>query len=138
MKNTILSEVKIWVAERTEDEYTEKQILEDLQYGGCISGMVSGLIYYYDTCRFYNKHRQSIFALVEEFCDSCGESLKEFLQHANNFPLTKEELEHESFVSGISGLIRKNKDLADQIKNWFAWFGFEQTAYEYYSEKYDN
>lgn len=138
MKNTILSEVKIWVAEKSEDDYTEKQILEDLQYGGCISGMVSNLIYYYDTCRFYNKHRQSIFALVEEFCDNCGESLKEFLQHANNFPMTKKELEHESFVTGISGLIRKNKDLADQIKNWFAWFGFEETAFRYYSEKYEN
>lgn len=138
MKNTIEKEVKIWLAEKQEDDYTEKQILEDLQKGGCVSGMVSGLIYYYDTCRFYNKHRESIFALIEDFCNSCGESLKEFLQHANNFPLSKAELKNESFVTGISGLIRKNKDLADQIKNWFAWFGFEETAFRYYSEKYEN
>lgn len=136
--NTILKDVKLWLAEKVEVDYTEKQILEDLQHGGCISGMVSGLIYYSDTCRFYNKHRQSIFALVEEYCDQTGMTLKEFLQSANNFPLDKRELEHETFVTGISGLIRRNKDLADQIKNWFAWFGFEETAYQYYSEKYNN
>ena len=138
MKNTIEKEVKNWLAVKVEDDYTEKQVLEDLQHGGCISGMVGELIYYHDTCRFYNKHRQSIFALVEDFCQNTGESLKEFLQHANNFPLSKEEIERESFVTGMAGLIRKNKDLSDQIKNWFAWFGFEETAFRYYSEKYEN
>jgi len=136
--NTITKEVKNWLRDKSEDDYTEKMILEDLQYGGCISGMVSELIYYYDTCRFYNKHRKAIFELVENFCNNTGETLKDFLLHANNFPMDKKELENETFVTGISGLIRKNKDLADQIKNWFAWFGFEETAYQYYSEKYES
>ena len=56
---------------------------------------------------------------------------------ANHLPLNKAELERESFVTGISGLIRKNSDIADQIKNWFAWFAFEETAYKYYCEEYE-
>jgi len=139
MKNSaILKEVKTWVNDKIDPNYTEKQILEELLQHGCISGMVGGLIYYSDTCRFYNKHRKEIFAITEEFIQMIGGGLKEFLQSANNFPLDKNELENESFVTGISGLIRKNSEVADQIKNWFAWFAFEEVARNYYSEKYEN
>ena len=139
MKNTgILKDVKEWLDMKVSDGYTEKQALEELQNHGCVSGIVGHLIYYYDSCRFYNKHRREIIALTENFCEMSGEGLKEFLLHANNFPMNKQELGNETFVTGISGLIRKNKDIADQIKNWFAWFGFEETAYNYYCEKYEN
>ncbi len=137
-KVTLLDEVKGYLTDKVETDYTEKQVLEELQKHGCVSGMVGELIYYSDTCRFYNKHRAEIFALVDDFCNSTGETLQDFLSHANNFPLDKNELSNETFVTGISGLIRKNSDVSDQIKNWFAWFGFEETAYRYYSETYEN
>lgn len=137
-KQTILDEVKNWLSYKVEPDYTEKAILEELQLHGCISGMVSELIYYYDTNRFYNKHRAEIFKLVDEYCESTGETLKDFLMGANHFPLDKDELNRETFVGGISGLIRKNPDYAEQIKNWFAWFAFEDVAYRYYTETHES
>ena len=125
-----------WINNYSEDE--QKTILNDLLQNGCISGMVSGLIYYSDTVKFYQRNRKEIFAMVEDFCAQTGEGLKEFLQGANNFPLDKNDLENETFVSGITGLIRKNSDSADQIKNWFSWFAFEEMARIIYSEKYEN
>jgi len=136
--HTILDEVKNWLDYRNFEEVSEKTSLKELQEHGCISGMISDLIYYYDTNRFYNKHRQEIFKLVDEFCSETGENLNDFLTHANNFPLDKKEINSYSFCNGISGLIKKFSDEAEQIKNWFAWFGFEETAYRYYSEKYEN
>jgi hypothetical protein len=140
MKNTgINKEFKNWLTDNTADyDGNEKKVLEDLLQNGCVSGMVGKLIYYADTCRFYNKHRKEIFALVEDFCQQTGETLQDFLSHANNFPLSKDELANETFVGGISGLICKNGEVADQIKNWFAWFAFEEVARQYYSEKYEN
>lgn len=139
MKNQIKKEVMNWVEMKTQDyDGNEKAVFEDLQRNGCISGMVSELIYYSDTVKFYNSHKKEIFSMVEDFCEMCGETLKDFLLHANNFPLDKKELERETFVNGITGLIRKNADYADQIKNWFAWFAFEETAYKIYQEKYEN
>ena len=89
--NKIINEVEDWLSNY--DETDKKSYLEDLQQHGCVSGMVGNLIYYHDTCKFYNKHRQEIFALVEDYCANTGYSLKEFLQGANHFPLDKEELE---------------------------------------------
>lgn len=134
----ILKDVKNWLSDKVETDYTEKQILEELQQHGCISGMVGHLIYYYDTVKYFDKHKKEIFELVENWCNSTGYTLNEFLSSANNFPLDKLDLEYETFVYGIPGIIRRNKDISDQIKNWFAWFGFEETAYRYYSEKYEN
>jgi hypothetical protein len=138
MKTTgILTEVKNYLSDKIENDYTEKQILEQLQQHGCISGMVGELIYYSDTVKFYDKHKKEIISLIEDYCNQTGQTLKGFLMGANNFPLDKNEIEKESFVTGINGLIRKNKDVEDQIKNWLTWFGFEEVAYRYYSEKYE-
>lgn len=37
-----------------------KDFFQDLQNNGCISGMVTGLIYYYDTHKFFNIHYAEI------------------------------------------------------------------------------
>lgn len=123
-----------WLFDYPVDE--RQAALNDLLNHGCISGMVGGLIYYADTCRFYNKHRHEILAMVDELCLRTGETLQELLTHANNFPLGISDLEQETFVTGISGLIRKNADVADRIKNWFAWFAFEEAARVIYEEIY--
>jgi len=138
MKNKLKSEVLEWLESKTEENYSEKQILEDLQQNGCASGMVGNLIYYSDTVEFFKRNKKEIYSLVEDFLLNTGESLQEFFSHANNFPLDEQELKSETFVNGIDGLIKNNKDIADQIMNWLAWFGFEESANQYYSEKYES
>ncbi|NJO89223.1 MAG: hypothetical protein HC831_09900 [Chloroflexia bacterium] len=48
----------------------------DLFYGGCISGMVSSLIYYKDTHSFYDKYYYEIEELRQEWEEMNGEPLK--------------------------------------------------------------
>lgn len=50
--------------------------LKDVSYGGCQSGMVSGLVYYTDTKAFYIKYIDEIDELREEMEQSIGEPLK--------------------------------------------------------------
>ena len=73
-----------------------KAFFSDLQQHGCISGMISPLIYYTDTHKFYDKHYDEIEELREQYEDNIGESIK------------------------IKG----------DLKNFLAWFAFEETAYQ--------
>lgn len=127
-----------WLQAKVSDGYDEKSACEELQEHGCISGMVSELIYYSDTEQFFDRNKAEIVALTSDWCDGTGYTLKEFLSGANNFPLEKSEIENYHFVQGIDGLLRDFEDYEDQIKNWFAWFAFEETGYRYYSEKFEN
>ena len=78
-------------------EYDDPQsFFNDLLQHGCISGMVSSLIYYADTHAFYDKHYSEIEELRSEYEDSTGESLK----------------------------------INNDLKNYLAWFAFEQVAYQ--------
>ena len=80
-----------------------------LMQGGCQSGIVSELIYYHDTLKFYAKHKKEISALLRETMDSLG-------------------------VDGPAGVFgdkwEKEDPLADdtQNQNLLAWFAFEETA----------
>ena len=67
----------------------------DLQRSGCQSGMIGGLIYYYDTHAFFDRYYDEIEELREDYEDSVGEPLR------------------------ING----------DLKNWLAWFAFEETAF---------
>lgn len=57
---------KILQEELHDPEYRE-QWLNDLEYHGCVSGMVSDLIYYNDTLRFFADHEQEILYLAKEY-----------------------------------------------------------------------
>jgi hypothetical protein len=50
--------------------------LKDLQRGGCVSGMVSGLIYYTDTHAFYANHASEIDQIVNELEENTGDGFK--------------------------------------------------------------
>lgn len=52
------------------------QYIKDVLSHGCISGMVSGLIYYNDTQKFYIDYIDDIEELKEEMEDNLGEPLK--------------------------------------------------------------
>lgn len=49
-----------------------KTYLQDLTQHGAISGMVSGLISYYETTQFFNEHRNEILAMLKEMKEQTG------------------------------------------------------------------
>ena len=53
-----------------------KSFLEDLQSGGCISGMISEFIYHADCKKFYIQHLEDLENIWEEIEDSLGEAVK--------------------------------------------------------------
>lgn len=81
----------------------------DLERGGCQSGMVSGLIYYRDTMKFYRKYEQEIDALLSEMMADMG-------------------------AKGPGELFGEKWDSDDPLgkgdlnRNLLAWFGFEEAA----------
>jgi hypothetical protein len=102
-----------WLKSQSKDydgEYKERlqSVYDDLMQGGCISGMVGHLIYYYDTVRFYKNYRQEIDTLLSELLQDTGCSISELFGEKwdNDDPLAR--------------------DIYNQ--NLLAWFGFEETA----------
>lgn len=73
-----------------------EDFFKDLLQYGCVSGMISALIYYADTHKFYDKYYDEIENLRYENEESTGITLQ---------------------VKG-------------DLKNFFAWFAFEETAYQ--------
>ncbi len=57
------------------DDSVEKWF-QDLQAHGCVSGMVSGLVYYSDTEKFFDKHYEEILDIKEAYEDNLGEPMK--------------------------------------------------------------
>jgi len=87
-----------------------KGFLEDLQQGGCQSGMVGELVYYTDTIRFYKNYKDEISILVRDMIGETGESLNSIFKRIgweDDDPLA----------------------LSDVNQNILAWFGFEETAF---------
>jgi hypothetical protein len=81
---------------------------KDLEYGGCISGMVGKLIYYKDTVRFYKRHHEEIDGLLHDLLTETGESIEALFgdKWEKEDPLARNTLN----------------------QNLLAWFGFEETA----------
>lgn len=84
------------VAQEALDHDDPQTFFNDLLQHGCISGMVSSLIYYTDTHAFYDKHYSEIEELRAEYEESIGEPLQTH----------------------------------NDLKNYLAWFAFEQVAYQ--------
>lgn len=53
-----------------------KSFLEDLQNGGCMSGMISEFIYHADCKKFYIQHLDDLENIREDLEDSLGEAVK--------------------------------------------------------------
>ncbi len=91
------------------DSYDEAvgAFMTDLVEQGCISGMVSGLIYYSETIPFYHRHKLEINELLKEMIFDTGFGVEKLLVGwDDDDPLA----------------------LDDQNQNLLAWFGFEETA----------
>ena len=76
------------------DDEEIKCFFSDLSISGCSGGMISSLIYYKDTHKFFDLYQGEIEELKEEMESSLGEPL----------------------------------NIKGDIKNWLAWFGFEEMA----------
>ena len=53
-----------------------KSFLEDLQNGGCMSGIISEFIYHADCKKFYIEHLDDLENIREDLEDSLGEPVK--------------------------------------------------------------
>ena len=81
----------------------------DLMKGGCASGMVSDLIRYTDTVRFYKRHAGEIDPMLRDACDDSGCLPGKLFER-----------------SGWDDSDPLARDTTNQ--NILAWFGFEEAA----------
>lgn len=96
-ENDLAGRVAAIVLNNLESDPTNETVqgwFEDLFKHGCISGMVSELIYYTDTHKFYDEN----YAEIEDLRHDWEENVTDHLQ------------------------------VGSDLKNWFAWFAFEETA----------
>lgn len=89
-----------------ENDYTS--YLKDVIQNGCVSGIVSGLINYSDTCDFFMCHKEEINSLLAQSMQDVGET--------------------------VENLFGEKWDIEDPLcletnnQNLLAWFGYEETA----------
>lgn len=90
-------------------ENREEEFFEDLFRNGCISGMVSSLVYYTETQKFFKEHSEEINEMISETINSIGcDSLT---------GIFGDKFDKEDFLC-----------LEQSNQNLLAWFGFEETA----------
>ena len=106
--NLLTKRVCNYVIENWKDYKNKKAIFTDVLNHGCRSGMVSDLIYYSDTIKFYKEYRDEITELLYNLTTDCG-------------------------LYDLSLLFGENWDKEDPLandtynQNLLAWFGFEET-----------
>lgn len=111
----LVEEVKE-IAKRYFDE-EGNSFVSDLMRSGCISGMVSELIYYKDTTAFFARHKEEINELLSE---------------------TLAELETTTSLTVSLQNTIKGWDLEDPLcleqnnQNLVAWFVFEEIIFDTY------
>ena len=67
---------KAIINEKLQDYDSPQNFFEDLQQGGCLSGLISEFIYNKDCKDFYIKHIDDMEWMKEDLEDSIGESIK--------------------------------------------------------------
>ena len=67
--------IKASIAKEALEYHCPKSFFEDLLQHGCVSGMVSSLIYYTDTHSFFDKHYDAIEQIRDEVEENLGEKL---------------------------------------------------------------
>ena len=62
----LIADVKEILKNKTEENYTIADVVEDLCIGGCESGLINELISYTDTTAFYNTHEDDIEEIIDD------------------------------------------------------------------------
>ena len=91
------------------DELTDDEILttfNDILTYGCVSGAVSTLITYSDTEKFFDRHSNEIFELVEDM-------KQEGLIDMNNFELSKNNLAWFAFETIVQEIYQEMEVAAE-------------------------
>ncbi len=107
-ENKLFRRVCSWVIEHWSDYSDKNYIFRDVLEHGCVSGIVSELIWYSDTVKFYKRYREEINELLKDLMDGTG-------------------------IYSMKDLFDKNWDdedpliIEDHNRNLLAWFGFEET-----------
>ncbi len=84
-----------------------KSELSDIAYHGANAGF-TGLIYYKDTCKLYNKFKEEIWKLLREDAEQAGINIFEML-------------------TSFKGI--KDVDTAEHFENLMTWYAAERVAY---------
>ncbi|MCT7596127.1 DUF7222 domain-containing protein [Aliarcobacter butzleri] len=102
-------EVKKIILNNVNKDYIESFFNDLLQYG-CVSGMVSELVYYSDTLKFFKKHKEDINDLLKETLANHG-------RNANPADIFGEKFDSEDVLC-----------LDTNNQNLLTWFAFEETS----------
>lgn len=117
------NDLKDYIIDYLLDNYDQaderESFIKDLLSHGCVSGMVSGLIYYDDTNKFHDDYENEIWQLASDQMESFGE-------YDNII----------AFIGSFNGA--KNVNDQSQFKNLLAWYGFEEMARIIYEQDLDN
>jgi len=62
-----------------DNEKESENFIDDVASHGCINGTVSELIYYNDTCKFYEENKELIWEIVLDYAGETGQNLFEML-----------------------------------------------------------
>ena len=68
-------DIKIYVVQEALKYHTIKDFFKDLFQNGCVSGMISSLVFYNQTEKFFDRHYHEIMELKEEFEASMGQPM---------------------------------------------------------------
>ncbi|MDD4815522.1 MAG: hypothetical protein PHQ62_00055 [Clostridia bacterium] len=106
--NALTKKVCNYVIEKWQDYDDKSNIFTDVLKYGCQTGVVSELIYYSDTTKFFKTYREEIASLIYDLMVGTGlYSMKDLFG--------KKYDEADPLVSDITN------------QNLLAWFGFEET-----------
>ena len=96
------------IEDLVDEEYTDKdlyKIVNDIASHGCVSGIVTSMINYEDTVKFYERHKYIINGYLSEHWQNTGcESIKEIFRDFDDDDLLCLDVHNQ---------------------NLLAWFGFE-------------
>ena len=91
------------IEELVQDEYTDKDfydIVNDISSHGCKSGIVTSMISYEDTVKFYERHKYIINGYLSEHWQNTGcESIKEILRDFDDDDLLCLDVHNQNLLS---------------------------------------
>ncbi len=105
-KNSLKANVIDYILDCYSTDEEIKMFMSDLLQHGCSSGMISSLICYSDTIKFYDKYEDDIEELITNNMESLG---------VKSRPL---------FIESLNGTAEN----MTQEKNLLSWFAFEETT----------
>lgn len=148
-----MSVLKREVTEIIKNQGTEEEqrefMLDVLSYG-CQSGMVSELIYNYQTESWFKKHRSEIMTMLNNFIDDTGmeakllfgdkwisiEEMEESFSTDIDYEDFETDEEYEEAVDEAYADFAENIDVELENSNLLAWFSFEEMTRIIYEDSY--